>query len=257
MLAATMEDDDWDALASELVQQNYAFAAIVLKTSHSFAYRRLAPIYVFMFPVALLSIGTCQYILRIERDRYIRKTLIEVVDIDDLNIRMAGDKSKQRVVEDQLSAIPHSYPADLPLPMSDPESLSIRTSQSQTGGHHLDTVSTNFPYLYGAESYKLKRNRTSMATANTTNYSGSSLDVVSRPPSVGTLRGSSPRLNTGAAVDSAIANAWNQNNIVDETLSMSDIEIGSLHSSSSVDSEELRQFYGNAWNAGPFMAAGP
>ncbi|KAF5310901.1 hypothetical protein D9619_008180 [Psilocybe cf. subviscida] len=259
-----IEDDDWDALASELVRQNYAFVAVLVGSSHSVANQHLATVYTFTLPAVVVSIGTCRYLLRVEKDRARLGKLAE-------SINTADGKGNQSVDEEQLhhDSLPrqnqyrHSYPPRLPtgiLPASDREASGFLTQHfsSELGGCTPDTVFSNFPYLHGARSYisRLRRNRSSMAititTDSTTNHSALSSLSARR-----SSRGSGPSFHAGCAAEPEATDAVEQNDIVSEqNYSASNIEIGSLQSSSSVDSEELRQFDNVTWNVEPFMAGG-
>jgi hypothetical protein len=159
----------------------------------------------------------------------------------------------------------HSYPsrppADVPSRLSNPEALTKQTSEYQAGGHKLDTVVQNFPYLHGAPSYKLNANRRSMGTTVTNDSPLSSSDYASRhtasiraPRSRGSGFGSGPNHESG--LSAADCTQLGTPKELQETHSASNIEIGSLHSSSSVNSEGLRRFYNETWNVGPFMANG-
>ncbi|KAF5310897.1 hypothetical protein D9619_008184 [Psilocybe cf. subviscida] len=235
---------------------------ILYNSSLSFAHQRVAPVYIFTFPTVVISIGTCRYFLQGEKYRDTREKLVQTVDT-------AEGRVKQSVVERQRSSsgfdtlhtqsqhrplYPPCPPAEMPWPASDPEALSIQASEFQTGGYSLDTIVSNFPYLHGARFYYSKnRNRRSMATTVSistigTNHSlrASSDRANQRTASVNVSHSRDPEicsvLHAGAA-DSADGD--NQNDETDETESACNIEIGSLHSSASVTSEQLRRFYGD------------
>lgn len=72
---------------------------------------------------------------------------------------------------------------------------------------------------------------------------------------VRTSWGSGPSLHL-SSVEFQATDATSQNDVGQHTDSASNIEIGSLRSSSSVNSEELHRFYNETWNVGPFMAGG-
>ncbi|KAF5319629.1 hypothetical protein D9619_008480 [Psilocybe cf. subviscida] len=212
-----------------------------------------------LFPVVMISIGGCRYILRFERDRDTRAKLMEAA-------RSTEGKGEQFVGEGQLqgSVLPtqtgyrHSYPpprqAETHLPRSSLEAFSMRTSESPAGGHSIDMVASNYPYLHGAESYILNRNRSSATTFTNssigTNHSpqGSS-DCRSRHTASTPLshaQGSEGRAGSGSvlrAENADSADGEDQNDEAEETQSESNIELGSLQSSSSLNSEELRRFY--------------
>ncbi|KAF5319638.1 hypothetical protein D9619_008461 [Psilocybe cf. subviscida] len=193
----------------------------------------------------------CRYILWLERDRDTRTKLAEAAG-------SAEGKGEQFVGEEKLhgNALPtqtayrHSYPpprqAETPLPRPSSEAFSMRASESRTGGHNIDMVASNYPYLHGAESYILNRNR-SLATTFTnssisTNHSPRrSSDCGSRRTASTTLSHAQGSVLRAEHADSA--DGVDQNDEVEETQSESNIEIGSLQSSSSVNSEELRRFY--------------
>jgi hypothetical protein len=150
----------------------------------------------------------------------------------------------------------------VPSHLSDPETLTIQTSDLQAGGHNHDTVVSNSPCLHGAQFYNLKENRTSMETTITNDSLRSSSDDANRhTASMQTSHSRSSGFVSGVNsryVSSAAGSTHPETpKVLEETDSASDIEIGSLHSSSSVDSEELRLFYNHMWNAGPFIASGP
>ncbi|KAF5318626.1 hypothetical protein D9619_010712 [Psilocybe cf. subviscida] len=201
----------------------------------------------------------CQYILRFERDWDTRTRLAEAVD-------SAEGKGEQFVGEDQShgDTLPtqtgHRYfcppprQAEIPLPRSSPEASPMRTSELLARGHNIDMMASNYPYLHGAESYILNRNR-GLATTFTNssidmNHSPRrSSDCGSRRTASATLshtQGSEGEAGLGSVLRAGApgsADEGNQNDKVEETQSKSNIEIGSLQSSSSVNSEELRRFY--------------
>jgi hypothetical protein len=172
---------------------------------------------------------------------------------------MDSDKGmpvKQRVVKQQSPPTgfdtlrtqtrhPHSYPprppADMPSFLSDPDEISMQSSESQAGGHTPNTAIPNFPYLHGAQAYILKKSRRSMDTTITNDSPRSSSDYVSRQTAGVSGVGSRQSLQHDcSAADAAHLEAPKE---LEETHSASSIEIGSLHVSSSVGSEELRRFY--------------
>ncbi|KAF5310896.1 hypothetical protein D9619_008185 [Psilocybe cf. subviscida] len=246
--------------------------AIVLGTSHSFAVQRVVPVYVFTVPATVMSVGTCRNIIRVEKERDPRANFTKAINTAEGNY-----KGKRLVDEDQSrgDAPPtqnkrrHSYrprpAAAIPSP-SDPEASesSLQRFSSELRRLDLDTVVSNFPYLHGAQSYisKLKRNRGSMVTAianSATNYSpqSSSNPGSLHIASIWTASDSGPSLCATYAVKPEATDARDQHDMMEQTTSASNIQIGSQHSSSSVNSAELRQFYNHMWNAGSFMTGGP
>ncbi|KAF5311100.1 hypothetical protein D9619_008169 [Psilocybe cf. subviscida] len=244
------------------------FVAILFNASHSFVNQRSAPVYLFAFPMAVLSVGTCRYILQVEKDRDLREELVEAVN----TLKGRGEQfvsEKQSIshgdtlpAQDQHQHSPQP-PEETPSPLSHTEALSIRTSNSHVERHNLGAVVSNFPYLRGAESYKLHRNRRSMATTSTNDSPRSSSDGASRHTvsvQMSHLWGSDAAAGLGPVLHVAASEGTDVDDQVDEMeerQSTSNIKIGSLHSSSSLNSEQLRQFYNDTWNIGPFMASGP
>ncbi|KAF5310899.1 hypothetical protein D9619_008182 [Psilocybe cf. subviscida] len=275
-----MEDDDWDALASQRLQQNYAFvtAFSVILWDYLITFRQEVK-YVWHCPSRVtkyLFLFCRYYAMGVEKDRARLGKLAESINTSD-------GKGDQSVNEEQSHPdfIPRqnqyrdSYPPRFPteiLPPPDREASEFLTQHfsSEFGGCTLDTVFSNFPYLHGARSYisNLRKNRSSMATTTITDSATdhslrNSSDCASprtasvRRSSWGSRAGSGPSLRAGCAAEPEATYAVEQTDIVSErNYSASNIEIGSLQSSSSVNSEELRQFDNARWNAGPFMVGG-
>ncbi|KAF5319640.1 hypothetical protein D9619_008462 [Psilocybe cf. subviscida] len=233
--------------------------AMLFNSSHSFANQRVAPIYAFTFPVAAISIGGCRYILWFERDRDTRTKLAEAAgSAEGKGEHFVGEEQPHGNVLPAQTGYRHSYPpprqAETPLPRSSSEAFSMRASESPARGHNIDMVASNYPYLHGAESYILNKNRSSATTfANSsisTNHSPREpSDCGSRCTAGITLshaQGSEGRACSGSVLRAEHADSsdgGDQNDEVGETQSESNIEIGSLRSWSTVDSEELRRFY--------------
>lgn len=148
----------------------------------------------------------------------------------------------------------HSYqhqPAEMPSPMSDRETLSIRTSKSKDEVHDFDAiVDSNFPYLHGAQSYKLKksrRNTTSTTTIDSLKSIGTNCPLPSSPnqskPRVASIRTLKSQSSEVSVLHTSSGSQHNQKDKMNTTPSTTRIEIGSLQSLSSVNSEELRLFY--------------
>ncbi|KAF5322942.1 hypothetical protein D9619_001264 [Psilocybe cf. subviscida] len=229
-----------------------AFAALTLNTSHSFARQRVAPVYIFTFPMTVLSIGTCRYILRIEKAKYTRAIVTDDVDED----KEDKAKGKQRVIAGQFPATRHSYsprqPAVIPsLPC--PGAPPTQNFSSESMRHSHGAVASNFPYLHDAQSYTC--DRTSAAITN--NSPRGSSDCSSRQTSsLRTSRSWYYGAESNTTPNSSIADSPDRETQTADTHGASDIEIGSMHSSSSIDSEDLRRFYNDTWSVGPFMTGG-
>ncbi|KAF5310757.1 hypothetical protein D9619_008171 [Psilocybe cf. subviscida] len=238
--------------------------AIILGTSHSFAMQRCALVYVFTFPIVVLSIGTCRYILRIEKDRGTCEKVAEDVDIvESKGEQIVGKEQSHISVPPVQDRHRHSYPppqqAEILPPILDPGALSTRTFVYQTGGHGLDVMASNLPYLDDAQSSRLNRSRRNMTTTTNDDPSRSS-SAGERAVSVRTSLSQGSGAGAGSVLHAGAADSVDAANLTDDTQeiqSASNIEIGSLHSSSGVNSEELRQFYNDAWNVSePFMMDG-
>ncbi|KAF5310756.1 hypothetical protein D9619_008170 [Psilocybe cf. subviscida] len=236
--------------------------AILLGTSHSFAIQRCVFVYVFTLPTVVVSIGTCRYILQVERDS--RKRAEAIRTAENRGVPLGGEKQSHSGALPTQDQLRYSYPPRQPAVIpseSDPEAPPSRTSSTEVRRNNIDTTVSNFPYLHGALSYQLTRKRNSMATTIThsaTNHSarGSSDCNSQWTPNVRTSWSSRAGCSS-SIVESMAADAGDRNDVEDETEIASTIEIGSLHSSSSVNSEELRRFDNDTWNVGPFMSMAP
>lgn len=199
---------------------------------------------------------TCRYILRLEKDRETQAKLTDA--------QFVSEEQSQRhslAMQDRHRHLYQPRPPTTTPSLPPPKASSTQNVSSELGRHNFDTVISNFPYLHGARAYELKRNRSSLTTSINSAISHSprspSDDENGRMASVQTLWGSGPPSRSGCAVESEATDAVDPHDVMEQADSASSIEIGSLHSSSSVNSEELRRFYNDMWNGGAFMTGAP
>ncbi|KAF5310221.1 hypothetical protein D9619_010255 [Psilocybe cf. subviscida] len=202
------------------------FIGIVVNGVYSYARQRVEPTYTFGWPISFLSIATCRYILSLEKEAYIRS-----------RFSRRNSKGKERAIQPP-DDIEDGIEITTTTNAVGPSNLMGRHGFARSSRSRSSVLSSDWAQPIGLHSLV-----TIASTAST------------EPPSEVMLYTSPTNsIMSYERRRSRTASMGTQETELTEITAPSgsnvstDIEIGSMHTSSSVNSEELRDFWNETWN---------